>query len=365
VTRRFLLLLALLLSTICVALWATGGVAGSLAGVRVSARSPRPSALAAALAAALWLVTSWRARSIGADLARLDEWIDGRAPTIIAGLAALTGALAVRFSTFSASGSDPSGYLSEAVMLASGALSRAEPLMAIADWPDAARTLAPLGWQAATSAAQVPTYAAGLPLLMALPHAVGGAIGASLVVCAGAALAVWFAGRLGLMLGGGAAGALAATGVATLPVLLYESIQPMSDVPVTAAWLACWWWLAQTALLGTVPLKARTATQAGIATCVAVLIRPNLAPLAAVPAVWLWARSRGQGPSLALRFAVPVVAAGALVAFLQWQWFGSPVRSGYGSASEIYAVANIAPNVRLYSRWLLETGGVSANNAGR
>jgi hypothetical protein len=47
------------------------------------------------------------------------------------------GAVAVRFGTFSASGSDPSGYLSEAAMLTSGVLWHVEPIVAIANWPHA------------------------------------------------------------------------------------------------------------------------------------------------------------------------------------------------------------------------------------
>ncbi len=49
--------------------------------------------------------------------------------------------------------------------------------------------------------------------------------------------------------------------------------------------------------------------------------------------------------------------AGALIAFVQWRWFGSPLRSGYGTADEIYALANVGPNVRLYGEWLLDTHG--------
>ena len=44
-------------------------------------------------------------------------------------------------------------------------------------------------------------------------------------------MAVWATG----MLAGGAAGVVAATLLAFTPVFLYQSIQPMSDVPVTAA----------------------------------------------------------------------------------------------------------------------------------
>jgi hypothetical protein len=356
VSRPLLLLSGFFLLTICVALLATGGFVTSLFGVRVSARSPNASAVAAALALLIWFIAAWRARAVAADLSLLEAWLDRRTAVIVATVAGVAGALAVRYSTFSASGADPSGYLSEAAMLASGTLAYLEPLASVADWADAARTLAPLGWQAAGGATQVPTYAVGLPLLMAAPHAVAGVIGASLVVSVSGALAVWFAGRTAHALAGGAAGVLAAVALATLPVQLFESMQPMSDVPVTAAWLACWWWLAKS---DAVP--AANSLLAGAAAAVAVLIRPNLAPLAAVAALFLLVRPANAGIRSravnAARFTAPVAGAGALVGLLHWHWFGSPLRSGYGTASEIYSLANVAPNVSLYFGWLVETHG--------
>ena len=53
---------------------------------------------------------------------------------------------------------------------------------------------------------QAPTYPPGLPLLMAIPHAVAGIDGANAVVIASAAIAVWATG----MIAGGIAGVIAA-----------------------------------------------------------------------------------------------------------------------------------------------------------
>ena len=41
--------------------------------------------------------------------------------------------------------------------------------------------------------------------------------------------------------------------------------------------------------------------------------------------------------------------------WLQWQWYGSPLRSGYGSADELFALANIGANATRYSSWLVTT----------
>ena len=69
------------------------------------------------------------------------------------------------------------------------------------------------------------------------------------------------------------------------------------------------------------------------------LIRPNLAPLAIVPL--FLARNR-------IAFSIPVAIAGLFLALLQSLWYGSPLRSGYGSAEELFALANIAANASRY-----------------
>ncbi len=70
---------------------------------------------------------------------------------------------------------------------------------------------------------------------MAIPHKLAGINGATAVVIASAAIAAWATG----MIAGGAAGIIAALLLALSPSFLYQSIQPMSDVPVTAAWMLC------------------------------------------------------------------------------------------------------------------------------
>lgn len=149
--------------------------------VRVSARSPQPTAVAAGAALGAWLFLAARARAL------------------------------------------------------------CEDLTSVQSWPDAVQTVAPLGWRAASDPNyQVPTYAVGLPMLMAPLHAAGGLIAALLIVPVSFALAVWATGVLALRIAGPLAAILAALWLATSPVALIEAMQPMSDVPVTAAWLMCW-----------------------------------------------------------------------------------------------------------------------------
>ena len=84
--------------------------------------------------------------------------------------------------------------------------------------------------------------------------------------------AVRAVGALAAEWAGGAAGLVAALVLATTPVFLFQAMQPMSDVPAAALWM-----LALAAVTGTRP---RAPLVAGLATAAAVLMRPNLVPLA-------------------------------------------------------------------------------------
>jgi hypothetical protein len=84
------------------------------------------------------------------------------------------------------------------------------------------------------------------------------------------------------------------------------------------------------------------------------LIRPNLAPLAAVPFLFLLMTNRQR----AWRFAAPVAGAGLLLGFLQNLLYGSPFRSGYGDAAALFAAANVGPNLWRYFGWVVDTSPV-------
>jgi hypothetical protein len=320
----------------------TGGFVTTMAGFRISARSPFPAAAIAASAAVGWMALALRTRTVAQDLCDVDAWAGTHARAIVGVTAALAAAAAIAFNSFSATGADASGYLSHAAMLSQGKLTHAEPLAAIAKWTDGEATLAPLGWRAAGQGLQVPTYAIGLPLLLLPFHALGGSIVASLVVPLTFFVAIVATASLAHRLGGAVAALVAALCLATSPVALVESMQIMSDVPVTAAWMLTW-----VLVLGGRPLGA------GCLAAAAMLIRPNLAPVAILPALF----ALTQGRRAALSFAIPVAIAAAGIGYLQWLWFGSPLRSGYGSATEIYALVNVAPNVARYSEWLFATHG--------
>jgi hypothetical protein len=313
----------------------SGGFRTTVGGFRISARSPFAAAVAALVAGAAWLAMARRQQSAAADLEGAWRAIERHSTRLIGALALVAAIVAATFATRSAAGADASGYLSEAAMLANGELYHRVRMFPYSEhtW-----ITAPLGWIPRGSDVQSPSYPPGLPMLMAIPHRLAGLDGAQVVVIASAALAVWATG----MIAGGTAGVVAALFLALSPVFLYQSVQPMSDVPATAAWMVCF-----LLVRGDKPLGLSVV--AGITCALAVLIRPNLAPLAVVPL--LMARRK-------IAFAAPVALAGIFLAALQWFWYGSPLRSGYGTAEELFSISNIVPNAGRYASWLVATSPV-------
>jgi hypothetical protein len=334
--RRFLIYVAAALAATAVILAVSGGFRTTVGGFRISARSPLPIAFLALVNGSIWYLRARRENAVAADLESAWAALNRHSLPILA-IALTSASVAGIFSTRSAAGADASGYLSEAELWTQGRWFIDDPLRLELDDRDGWLTT-PLGWRPAGEGMQAPSYPPGLPMLMAVPHAIAGTTGAAAIVTASAAVAVVATGLLASQLAGSLAGMIAAAFIAFAPVFLYQSIQPMSDVPVTAAWMVCFG-LAH----------RRQSMPAGIACAVAVLIRPNLAPLAIVPLILASHR---------FTFAIPVAFAGVLLAVLQMSWYGSPLRSGYGSAGELFALANVGANASRYFIWLIATSPV-------
>jgi len=312
----------------------SGGFRISVGGLRLSARSPLLVALLAVINFTIWIAQARRSNAVTSDLELVWESLTRHSKWILM-IGLISGAIAVTFSTRSAAGADASGYLSEAALLTSGRLFHDDGLFEVARGHDPYLTT-PLGWRPArVEAKQSPTYAPGLPMLMAIPHALAGVSGATFVVIVSAIVAIIATGLIASQLGGSIAGIIAAALIGFTPVFIHQSIQPMSDVPVTAAWMV------------TFALSyGQRSFWSGLACALAVLIRPNLAPLAIVP---LFIAPKK------MTFAIPVAIAGVFLAVVQSLWYGSPLQSGYGATEELFAVSNIIPNIGRYSRWWLAT----------
>jgi hypothetical protein len=377
--RRSLYGLSTLAAVWAVVVAATGGLELGLGPLRLSSRTPTNPLLVALLAAgaAVALLPAGQRRAVlVADWMWLSRLITrhSRVTSHIAagGLVLIVVALGIREGTFVASGSDSFGYVSEAHMWASGSTEIDVPLMRELDTELPPEAFAPLAYRPSPRpGAIVPIVAPGLPLLMALFESIGGSDAAYYVVSMLAGLAIAATYAVGRRLAGDAAGIAAAILLATSPSFLYQiTSPPMSDVPATA------WWALALALL---PARSRGAIAgAGIAAGMAILTRPNLAPLAAILIAFLvWRRANSQPPtpdsqelpisktfgkwelgagsSHALWFMAGVAPACLAIAALNQYWYGGPLDSGYGPLDALFRGEYLVPNLQRYPVWLVDS----------
>jgi hypothetical protein len=318
--------------------WATGGARGELAGVPLASTDPVRPAIMAALLAAMYVFVSGRRRI------REDAALAASVATparCAAALAIGIGIIAIWQSSWTASGADAYAYVSQADLWLAGRLTVPVPIADEVPWPAPLSTFVPFGYSAvANQSAIAPAVGPGLPLLMAVMKAIGGHAALFLVVPFSAALLIWCTWAIGHQLGSSSLGLGAAWLVATSPAFLTMVKEPMSDVPAAAFWALATWKILDASRFST--------ALAGTAAAIAILIRPNLVPLAAVLALWMpW---RG-----AAVFAAWVVPACLTIAWINQTLFGSPFASGYGTAESLFSITNVLTNVRRYSGWLAET----------
>ena len=343
----WLLAVTAVAAVVAVAVWWTGGFSVRIAGILVRSRSwERPAAVALAGAALfIWLE---RARVAGA-LGR--AWSGSESPRIAGALAVLAMAwtltAGIVFGTYASGGADSYGYVGQARLLVQGRLTDSVPIRPAFTWPDVEMTLTPLGFTRGQSPGVIaPRYPPGFPLLLA-PLTLISETAIYLLVPVLGVLLVWGTYRLGVRLGDPLAGALAAVVLAFSPTFLYQVVQPMSDVPAAA----CWLW----ALLAAANGSRGGAAGAGALASMAITIRPNLAPLAAlvfVPVVFGTTQARAQR---ALLFAAAMVPGLAALGWIQDVRYGSPLASGYGTLKDGFALTNVGENLDRYPRWLTET----------
>lgn len=258
-----------------------------------------------------------------------------------------------------AGGADSYGYVSQAHLWAAGRLTVPQPLLD--DPPGGIRqeALAPLGYRLSPERnALVPFYAPGFPMTMALFELAAGPDAVFAAMPLLAAVAVWATFALGVRVAGRGVGLAAALLLATSPAFVFQLTHaPMSDIPAAA-----WWTVA----LVLAARQARSsALLSGLAVSAAILTRPNLVPLAIVPAAALiWPREMrraGRRPDWrrGVLFALGTVPGAAAVAILNSYWYGSPVESGYGQlAGTFYRWEYFAANAVRYPVWLGESQGI-------
>jgi hypothetical protein len=356
--------------------------AGALA---LSSRDPlRP------FLAALVLLAAGRLLLPGAAFWSAIRVLTGDRHRVAARIAAAAAAgvlvFSVAWTSRAAGGSDSSCYILQAEAFASGHATLANPAAAIL--PGAPGALfAPTGFvpSRAQPTEAVPICGPGLALVMAgafLVHREA----VFLVVPVFAAGLVWLTFVFGRRVDDEVTGVCAAVLLACSPIFLYQAVQPMSDVPAAAAWLA--------ALTAAARLDRRGWVFAGLCASLAILIRPNLA-LVVVPLAFLafrlkaettginkeaietnlvvsafrrnsakgvvsaFRRNSAKGVVSAFRrnllFVAAMTPGVALFLALNAARYGAPLASGYGDTGTLFSAAHLAPNAARYSRWLLET----------
>jgi len=331
-----------------------GGFTIAPAGVIIQSHDPlRPLALGV-VAAAVYVGMRWPINL-------------RRVTTPVAVLLALCPAIAgVARNSWTAGGADQYAYVSQADLWLQHDLTVQVPLAATAPWPEAVLTFMPHGFRPAVSGpALVPVTAPGLPLMMAGIKRIAGHCAMFLVTPLSGALLVWMTFAIGRRLDSDALGLAAAWLVATSPAVLAMLVSPMSDVPAAAFWAI--------AMYFTLGRSTHAALLAGLAASIAILIRPNLAPLAAVLVMWkLWAGLKpcatendpntinrnttvAQGFSPALSMIAGTIPGCLFIAWINNAQYGSPLASGYGSLSALFSVSHISTNVERYGRWLVES----------
>ena len=350
--RRCALALAAVAATWAAVIATTGGGTFFLGELRVSSRSAwRPAVAALALvAAALWRTTADERRQL---LAAVGRGADRSAPWLAGAVTLASVIVSVVLGTHVAGAADASGYVSQSRLWAAGRVTAPAPRLIDAPWPDRGRLVSPLGYRPAVTVDELgPTYAPGLPWLMAAGAAVLGDAGRYVWTPIGAGVLVWGTYALTAAAAPPAVALGAALLVAGSPPVLWESMQTMSDLPVAALWVWVLVWLRKGGTRATIG--------AGVVAAIALAVRPNL--VLAAGGVWVASLAADGGP-LAARLrraavrAVPLALAALAVALLNTYLWGSPFISGYGPAGEIFGAANVVPNLRTAWAWTVETRG--------
>jgi hypothetical protein len=246
--------------------------------------------------------------------------------------------------TWAVGGSDSSCYALMAQALARGQLQPTSDLASSAPWPNASTTFAPGGFipSPVAEGAASPVCAPGFSLILAPFHRVGGPDAIFAVVPLAGALLVYFTFSFATRLAGEVAGLAAAILVASMPVFIFQIVQPMNDVLVA---MLC------VLLVAVAASRRERPVLLGALAGLVMLIRPNLAPAVALVGLWC---TRG-GWRAALMFAL--AAAPFLTILLGWNWwlYGRPFGSGYGDMGSLFALSNLSANLVNYGRSLWMT----------
>jgi hypothetical protein len=266
-------------------------------------------------------------------------------------LAALVVGLTIRYNTFADWATDSGAYVGAGLGWARGDVFIPASFVFWAPWAGDGLIECPYGYVPGPVRGTITAqYPLGYPLLIAAAVKMGGPLAAHVVSPILAGLLVWCAFVLGRAASTPWAGAIAALLIAATPVSLLHAIMPFSDVPGAACWALAWVMSLRRGL--------GAAAAAGAATALAVMIRPNLAPLAIVLGGALVAErqaSWGHALKRLVVFGAMAVIGPLIVFWSQAVLYGHPLQSGYKVPLDYFFQAERIPvNAALYPRMLAE-----------
>jgi hypothetical protein len=346
---RLLPILILVLAAAAAVLAVTGGVDLRKMGIPFSSRDPlRPTVVAFVLT----LIYTGRNRvTVVTALQTLADQSVKVVPWVAAALSLYVFFLCLNLNAYVAGGSDSYGYVSQAWLWVKGSVIVDQPFARDMPWPHADTTFAPLGYRASLDGGGiVPTYAPGLAMLMASLMYPFGQCGPFLVVPLLSGLLVWVTYKIGERVSDSRhIGLAAAVLMASSPAFVFMALWPMSDVPVAA-------WFCSAVLAALTPMRGR-AFITGLLVGVAVLVRPNMAPMAAVFAGYLaWQETNWRDRLITLTaFGAGCLPSAIAVAIIHTKLYGAPWKSGYGDFNTLYAWSFLWKNVQQYVTWFSET----------
>lgn len=252
-----------------------------------------------------------------------------------------------------AGGADSYGYISQADLWLKGEPRILQPAARTVPWPVGQWTFSPLAYRPSRSGdAIVPIVSPGFPLILAAFMFAGVHCAAKVVVPLSAAILVAVTFAIGRKAHSDQLGAAAAWLLATSPIVLYMVMSPMSDMPAAAFWTL--------AVYGCLHGSKTGAALGGTAAAIAILIRPNLVPVALFIALWLVARDVRLATLQAriarvFLFAIPVSLGCLAVAAINQHLYGSAASSGYGDPGRLFSIYRVGENVFKYGSWMIES----------
>jgi hypothetical protein len=348
---RALAFAAIACCAVAIAIAIGGGLSVQLGPLAVRSHNPlRPLFLAVVC---LGLALSRGTAALSSALAWHWEVLLRYARAVALMLAFSTIAAGFHWGAFVAGGSDSYCYLNQAELIARGTMRDYEPLAEDLTWPGNFWSFVPAGHMPFGQPVPVlvPICPSGYPLIMAAARITAGRSAMFAITPLMGGLAVYLMFLLGRHLAGPAAGLLGAALSAASPTFLIQLFQPMNDVTAAALWAAALAAAIFAGSRGTLPAAAG----AGLLTAAALVVRPNLLPLAAVTGVgvMLLPRDRTMSSRIACGAAFAAAAAvGPLVVLsVQNAMYGSPFRSGYGDLDKMFSAAHVRPNLERYLQW--------------